>query len=387
MSAICPSTTALILGAIIFWCLYWLTVFIYRVYLSPLSHIPGPKLAAATFWYEFYYEIYPNQFQYLWKIQALNNQYGPIVRINPLHVHIHDHDYYTTIYASGHRKRNRCSWYMHSGAKAMNGIVDVIDHDFHKRKRQAMEPFFSKRSVQGLESQIVDKVEKLLSRLSSALSECEDNDTSEKGTIVNLSDAMCALALDIVSEYAFGEPYGALDRDDYARDFVRILREGMQMRVLGRQFPWLVNTLLDLPSWIAIRINKNMADISMWFEDMTRMIDAVRAEKTDATSTKSHSNLKRTVFHEYLDKELPEDEKATSALLGTGANLIGAGTETTARNLAVTIYYLLQNKDMLEQLRRELKIAIPVRNSRASLADLEKLPYLVSESDLKAPWS
>src|SRR3954453_7571188 len=32
------------------------TVFIYRAYFSPLSRIPGPKLAAATGLYEFHYE-------------------------------------------------------------------------------------------------------------------------------------------------------------------------------------------------------------------------------------------------------------------------------------------------------------------------------------------
>jgi hypothetical protein len=33
-------------------------------------------LAAFTFWYEFYYEIYPHRFQYLWKIRQLHEEYG-----------------------------------------------------------------------------------------------------------------------------------------------------------------------------------------------------------------------------------------------------------------------------------------------------------------------
>ncbi len=36
---------------------YSVVVSIYRLYLSPISHIPGPKLAALTQWYETYYEL------------------------------------------------------------------------------------------------------------------------------------------------------------------------------------------------------------------------------------------------------------------------------------------------------------------------------------------
>lgn len=54
----------------------WLiSVTLYRLYLSPLATIPGPKLAALTSWYELYYDvILPGR--YVFKIKDLHSQYG-----------------------------------------------------------------------------------------------------------------------------------------------------------------------------------------------------------------------------------------------------------------------------------------------------------------------
>jgi len=46
-----------------------------RLYLHPLAHIPGPKLAALTWWYEFYYDVI-QQGRYVFKIQELHKKYG-----------------------------------------------------------------------------------------------------------------------------------------------------------------------------------------------------------------------------------------------------------------------------------------------------------------------
>lgn len=47
----------------------------YRLYLSPLANFPGPKLAAATLLYEFYYDVICRG-QYTFKIKQLHDEYG-----------------------------------------------------------------------------------------------------------------------------------------------------------------------------------------------------------------------------------------------------------------------------------------------------------------------
>jgi hypothetical protein len=48
---------------------------VYSVYFGPLSIFPGPKLAAATLWYEFYYDVIL-QGNYTFKIKELHKKYG-----------------------------------------------------------------------------------------------------------------------------------------------------------------------------------------------------------------------------------------------------------------------------------------------------------------------
>lgn len=54
---------------------YNLAVVVHRLYFSPLAKFPGPKLAAATLWYEYYYDVVKRG-RYTWKIAELHAQYG-----------------------------------------------------------------------------------------------------------------------------------------------------------------------------------------------------------------------------------------------------------------------------------------------------------------------
>jgi hypothetical protein len=54
---------------------YFVSIVIYRLYLSPIAHFPGPRLAALTVFYEFYWEAVCNG-QFTFHIGELHKKYG-----------------------------------------------------------------------------------------------------------------------------------------------------------------------------------------------------------------------------------------------------------------------------------------------------------------------
>lgn len=55
--------------------IYLATLAFYRLFLHPLARFPGPKLAAASRWYEAYYDVVQNG-QYAFQIKEMHKKYG-----------------------------------------------------------------------------------------------------------------------------------------------------------------------------------------------------------------------------------------------------------------------------------------------------------------------
>ena len=92
-------------------------LWIYRAFFDSLSKFPGPKLAAASLWYEFYYDVVKKG-QYTWEIGRMHEKYGkssssvrasspknlflphigPIVRISPYEIHIDDPEFVDSVF-------------------------------------------------------------------------------------------------------------------------------------------------------------------------------------------------------------------------------------------------------------------------------------------------
>lgn len=89
---------------------YFVTLVLYRLFLHPLAAFPGPKLAAATLWYEFFYDGI-RRGQYTFKIQEMHEKHGPIVRISPNELHCNDPAFIDTLYAGGSARRDKYDYF------------------------------------------------------------------------------------------------------------------------------------------------------------------------------------------------------------------------------------------------------------------------------------
>ena len=65
----------LALGLGVFLTAYTIYGAIWRLYLSPIAHIPGPRLAALTLWNEFYYDVVLGG-RYTFKLIQYHKKYG-----------------------------------------------------------------------------------------------------------------------------------------------------------------------------------------------------------------------------------------------------------------------------------------------------------------------
>jgi hypothetical protein len=85
-----------------------------------------------------------------------------------------------------------------------------------------------------------------------------------------------------------------------------------------------------------------------------------------------------TIFHGLIGGDLAESEKTDERMIDESRVLLAAGTDTTARALAVITYHLLADPAILKKLKSELETALPDPDTLPRCSQVETLPYLVS---------
>ena len=97
------------------WVAYRVAIALYNISpFHPLSRFPGPKIAAASYLYEAYYDWWLLG-RYGKVIARMHEQYGPIVRINPDELHCSDPAFTDEIYAGPGRVRDKWQHQLNTG--------------------------------------------------------------------------------------------------------------------------------------------------------------------------------------------------------------------------------------------------------------------------------
>ncbi|KAH7417587.1 putative cytochrome P450 [Cadophora sp. MPI-SDFR-AT-0126] len=338
-----PSAVVLV-ALFLTWVAYLVAVAIHRMYFSPIARFPGPKLAALTKWYEFYYDVVL-QGQFTFRIQAMHKKYGPIVRITPFELHIEDSDYWDELYSRGTRY-DKYEWM--SGRFGANTMTfTTAKSDLHAIRRAPLNPMFSKRSIANFEPVIQQKVELMCKCIS---------DFKETGEALVLSNAF----------NAYAESTGF--KENFHRAFMAVGAFGH----LALQFPLMNPIMKAFPESVVERIAPDLHMLLVLQKDLRVKIAKIISGE-DQSHIKSHHP---TIFHELLESNLPPHEKSIDRLGDEAQLMIGAGLETTAWALTIITFHLTSNPFILAKLRSELEAAIPDPTVQLDSLFLEKLPYL-----------
>ena len=175
-----------------------ISALLYRAYFSHLSRVPGPwpcRLTSLWIWYHSYLGHEASL------ITSLHAQYGPIVRIGPNSVVISDGAALNAIYneRGGFRKAD-C--YANFDFEGHATIFSSRDGEYRALRSKAVTPLFSTSKIRAGQKTIEACVQRFIERVRLE---------AQTGKPVDILNPSRSLAIDAVSSYLFGRPYGGIE--------------------------------------------------------------------------------------------------------------------------------------------------------------------------------
>ncbi|KAK6823389.1 hypothetical protein RU639_006025 [Aspergillus parasiticus] len=298
---------------------YLIVISFYRLYSHPLQNIPGPKLAAVTHLYEWYFDLFLGG-RYLFEIERMHERYGPIVRINPREIHISDPQYYDEIYASSTRRRNKDADFV-SFTGLLLSSASTTDHDLHRYRRGLMNNFFSKKSVRGISYFVEEKVHKLMQRFEAF---------HRANKVVRLDDAFAAMTSDVITHYCYGKSWDYLDDANLRTDIRKAVHDLTCSVHFNRIFPIFLAVLKKLPLRLLHAIHPGRSvvlDIQKTIYEQSA--EAIHGDKYDIGHHDAVDKHK-TIYDQLTDPSIRAEERSLQRLQDEGLLLISAGAHSTA---------------------------------------------------------
>jgi len=238
-------------------------------------------------------------------------------------------------------------------------FVSTSHQDLHRNRRAPIAPLFSKQNIRRLEPIVRRCLVKVLGRLEGFRS---------SGLPLNIKILFSAATNDVITEYAFGNCWNSLYKEDLNEPFFTIVTESSKMWHVSSYLPSLIFIPRILPMTVSMWLIPSMKIMLPLFLTLRQQIVDIKAGNSDYGS--------ESIMQTLLASKLPDSENSTDRLFCESQVLLSAGTDTTASTLAKLTYHLLENLENLKRLKEELAAAIPDADSIPMISQVENLPYL-----------
>jgi hypothetical protein len=179
-----------------------------------------------------------------------------VVRVRPDALHFNDPNFIEEIYSQSPKRRRERYKTILQTLQAPGSMLATRDHDFHRKRRSVLNPYFSQQNVRRLEPIINDTLASLLHRM---------DGWAKTGSATGMNIVFRAATKDIIQAYAFGEGQKCLDMEDCNVAFFGIMTP-QRVCHLGTYMFWLAYTMAHLPPSITIALIPRVAVFARFVE-------------------------------------------------------------------------------------------------------------------------
>lgn len=324
------------------------------LYVGPLAHVPGPKLAALSWYYLTYYDILLCRNE---KISDWHTKYGPVVRIRPNEVTVADPADYREIYdtKTKYDKTKFFKIFTMYGEDNLFSTEKYADHQVMKRKFATA--YTKSNVVATAEGTVRERVAAVLREMIRVPNHAVD--------FFVLFDCY---AHDVMTRFLYGVTHGTDTIEDPAeRPLVVNLKRSQIWSPLWVNFGWLHG------SWLLKLIMRH--DYERNFEagaDVKEAIERKLAEHDADPEKDATPSLYRTLRRAKTDGEPLSRNYMASEMI----DHLKAGQQTTASTLTYIAWRLARHAEWQDRLQKEVR-ALPIDDAaNLSLNDLEACPVL-----------
>ncbi|OKL56264.1 hypothetical protein UA08_08508 [Talaromyces atroroseus] len=344
-------------------CIYVATICIYRLFLHPFAHVPGPLLARLTDVYGLYHAWLQDTHL---AIHRLHLQYGPIVRYGPDRILVNDVYGMKEIYGYN---ANFAKGKVYEALRfnPVHSVFNATDKNMHRRKRRLVAQGFSEAALRASEGCILKHVDRFVDGLLS-----EDTVSTKDGNWVTPKDLSVHanyLALDIITDLVFGQSTDALVKPDNRQYRPMLVSTGYRMG-MANQMPEAFRTgksgqWLDLGTWTLSNMDNQRAQ---W----AGLLRGWAMERIETEKTRIQEPERRDMMSTIINATDPDtgEKLSTQEIVAEAFTLITAGSDTTATAISATLFYLSRNPSTCE------RVVAEIRSRFSSLEDVHMGPIL-----------
>ncbi|KEZ44049.1 hypothetical protein SAPIO_CDS3787 [Scedosporium apiospermum] len=317
-----------------------------------LRHIKGPFWASFSRWWLVQHVSGGTMHTDLLEV---NEKYGPLARIGPDTLVTCDPDLLRRMLGVRTNYR-RSDWYIAMRLDpSRDNVLSMRDDTRHNELRAKMAAGYSGKDIENLEKRIDRVVQELVD-----LIERKYLSTDTDYRPLDFGRKAQYFTLDVISNVAFGEPFGFLATDSDVHRYIQTTEENLPAIILVTILPW-INWALRLP------IVKSVLPSDKDTIGLGKIIGI--AKQVVGERFGPDKKVQKDMLGSFIAHGLTQTEAESETLVQ-----ILAGSDTTATALRGTLLHILTNPRVHARLLAEIKTfapSTPIQDTEA-----RQMPYL-----------